>query len=105
MFVTSVNILKETGGNMAETFQTITFTIRERQKIEKKIEALTAQGVMQGLIISCIPFILLVVFFVMDPAYIKPLFTTTPGIFALLIVLTLQIIGGLAIKKVVTIKV
>lgn len=105
MFVTSVNILKETGGNMAETFQTITFTIRERQKVEKKIEALTAQGIMQGLIISCIPFILLAVFWALDPGYIKPLFTTTLGLIALVIVLTLQIIGGLMIKKVVTIKV
>ncbi len=105
MFVTSVNILKETGGNMAETFQTITFTIRERQKVEKKIEALTAQGVMQGIIISCIPLILLVVFWALDPGYIKPLFTTTLGIIALMCVLVLQIIGGLMIKKVVTIKV
>lgn len=105
MFVTSVNILKETGGNMAETFQTITFTIRERQKIEKKIEALTAQGVMQGVIISCIPFLLLLVFFFMDPGYVMPLFNTTLGLVALMIVLALQIIGGLMIKKVVTIKV
>ena len=105
MFVTSVNILKETGGNMAETFQTITFTIRERQKIEKKIEALTAQGIMQGIIISCIPFVLLVVFFFVDPNYIMPLFTTTLGLIALMVVVTLQIIGGLMIKKVVTIKV
>lgn len=105
MFVTSVNILKETGGNMAETFQTITFTIRERQKVEKKIEALTAQGVMQGIIISAIPLILLGVFFVMDPGYVKPLFNTTLGLIALMIVLALQIIGGLMIKKVVTIKV
>ncbi len=105
MFVTSVTILKETGGNMAETFQTITFTIRERQKVEKKIEALTAQGVMQGIIISCIPLILLVVFWALDPGYIKPLFTTTLGIIALMCVLVLQIIGGLMIKKVVTIKV
>ncbi|MEM7646372.1 MAG: type II secretion system F family protein [Pseudomonadota bacterium] len=105
MFVTSVNILKETGGNMAETFQTITFTIRERQKVEKKIEALTAQGIMQGIIISCIPFILLAVFFTVDPNYIMPLFNTTLGLIALAVVITLQIIGGLAIKKVVTIKV
>lgn len=105
MFVTSVNILKETGGNMAETFQTITFTIRERQKIEKKIEALTAQGIMQGIIISCIPFVLLAVFFFVDPNYIKPLFNTTLGIIALMVVFILQIIGGLMIKKVVTIKV
>ncbi len=105
MFVTSVNILKETGGNMAETFQTITFTIRERQKVEKKIEALTAQGIMQGIIISCIPFILLGVFFAVDPNYIMPLFNTTLGLIALAVVIFLQIIGGLMIRKVVTIKV
>jgi tight adherence protein B len=105
MFVTSVNILKETGGNMAETFQTITFTIRERQKVEKKIEALTAQGIMQGIIISLIPFILLGVFFAIDPNYIKPLFTTTLGLILFAVVLLLQIVGGLMIRKVVTIKV
>jgi tight adherence protein B len=105
MFVTSVNILKETGGNMAETFQTITYTVRERQKVEKKIEALTAQGIMQGIIISCIPLVLLAIFWAIDPGYIKPLFTTTLGLVLLMIVLALQIIGGLMIRKVVTIKV
>src|SRR5690606_27062927 len=44
MFVTSVNILKETGGNLAETFDTIVTTIRERLKVQKKISAMTAQG-------------------------------------------------------------
>ena len=105
MFVTSVNILKETGGNMAETFQTITFTIRERQKVEKKIQALTAQGIMQGVIISCIPFLLLGIFFAVDPNYVMPLFTTTLGLIALLLVIGLQILGGLLIRKIVTIKV
>ncbi|MCJ8277126.1 MAG: type II secretion system F family protein [Bdellovibrionales bacterium] len=105
MFVTSVNILKETGGNMAETFQTITFTIRERQKIEKKIEALTAQGIMQGIIISSVPFILLGVFFAVDPNYVMPLFTTTLGLIAFMVVIALQIMGGLMIKKIVSIKV
>lgn len=105
MFVTGVNILKETGGNMAETFQTITYTIRERQKIEKKIQALTAQGIMQGIIITCVPFVLMAVFFAIDPAMVKPLFTTFLGIVALTVVLGLQILGGLMIRKIVTIKV
>jgi len=105
MFVTAVNILKETGGNMAETFQTINFTIRERQKIEKKIEALTAQGVMQGIIISMVPFILLVIFYMADPSYVMPMFTTALGWVFLSIVLILQIVGGLMIKKIITIKV
>ncbi len=105
MFVTAINILKETGGNLAETFQTIVLTIRERQKVEKKIQALTAQGLMQGIIVTLIPFLLMVVFMVIDPSFIKPMFSTTLGLVLLFVMLALQIIGGVVIKKLVTIKV
>lgn len=105
MFVTAINILKETGGNMSETFQTIVSTIRERQKLEKKISAMTAQGVMQGIIITSIPFILGVVFFVVSPDMITPMFSTTIGLVLLGVMLVLQVIGGVMIKKIVTIKV
>lgn len=105
MFVTSINILKETGGNLAETFQTIVLTVRERQKIEKKIQAMTAQGLMQGVIVTAIPFVLGLVFFLMDPEFITPMFNTTLGLVLLFVMLGLQIIGGIVIKKVVTIKV
>ncbi len=105
MFVTSINILKETGGNMAETFATIVVTIRERQKLEKKIQALTAQGIMQGVIITLVPLILLVVFLILDPAFVMPLFTTTLGVVLLLTMVGLQIIGGLMIRKIVKINV
>lgn len=105
MFVTAVNILKETGGNLAETFSTIVTVIRERQKIQKKISAMTAQGTMQAVIITLVPFILLAIFLVIDPEYVKPLFTKPLGWFALAMMLGLQVIGGVIMKKVVTIKV
>lgn len=105
MFVTAVVILKETGGNMAETFQTITSTVRERQKVEKKIEAMTAQGNMQAIIVTLVPLILLGVFLALDPDYVMPLFTKPLGWFCLLIVVTLQIIGLVVMRKIVTIKV
>ncbi|MBX9767912.1 MAG: type II secretion system F family protein [Bdellovibrionales bacterium] len=105
MFVTSVNILNQTGKGLATTFTTIMETIRERQKITKKIEALTAQGIMQGIIISCVPFILMAIFLAIDPGFIKPLFNSTLGVIFLLIMLTLQVIGGLVIRKIVNIKV
>jgi len=105
MFVTSVNILKETGGNLAETFQTITTTVRERQKVEKKIQALTAQGTMQAIIISLVPFLLLAMFLVLDPNYVMPLFTKPLGWVALALMLILQTIGLIVMKKIVTIKV
>lgn len=105
MFVTSINILKETGGNLAETFETIVYVIRERQKIEKKIEAITAKGVMQGIIVMLVPFIIFIVFMFMDPSFIKPMYTTTMGYILIFVMLVLQIIGGIWIKKIVTIKV
>ena len=105
MFVTTVNILKETGGDMSETFSIIVETIRERQKVQKKIEALTAQGLMQGVIMAMVPFVLMVGFLIFDPDYIMPMFSTTLGIVLLFIMLILQAVGGVVIKRVVTIKV
>ena len=105
MLVNSINILKETGGNLAETFATIVSTIRERQKIEKKIQALTAQGITQGIIITLVPFILLVVFWVIDSNYIRPMFSTTLGWILLFVMLILQILGGLMIRRIVKINV
>ena len=105
MLVTAVNILKETGGNLAETFETIVLTVRERQKIEKRIEAMTAQGIMQAIIMTLVPFVILVVMLLVSPNFVKPLFTTALGWFALFIMLGLQVIGGVAMKKIVTIKV
>jgi tight adherence protein B len=105
MFVTAVNILKETGGNLAETFQTITTTVRERQKVEKKIEALTAQGNMQAIIITLVPLMLLGIFLVLDPPYVMPLFTKPLGWVCLALMLTLQVVGLYVMRKIVTIKV
>lgn len=105
MFVTAINILKETGGNLAETFATIVLTIRERQKVEKKIQAMTAQGLMQGIIITLVPLGLILIFMLVNPSYITPMFTTALGLVMLLFMFTLQIIGGLTIRKIVKISV
>lgn len=105
MLVTAINILRETGGDLSQTFESIVFTIRERQKLEKKIEALTAMGRFQGLIVTLIPFVLAVIFFLVDPEMMMPMFTTTLGWFLIGVMITLQFIGGFLIRKIVTIKV
>lgn len=105
MLVTAINILRETGGDLAQTFDNIVFTIRERQKLEKKIQALTAMGRFQGLIVTLIPFVLMLIFFFVDPKMIMPMFTTTLGLILLGVMIMLQVIGGFLIRKIVTIKV
>ncbi len=105
MFVTSVIVLRETGGNLAETFDTIVHTIRERLKLENKISAITAQGVWQGRILTLAPFVLMLALNSIDPTHMQPLFTTLPGYILLAIMLTLIGVGALMIKKIVTIRI
>ncbi|MDR3607407.1 MAG: type II secretion system F family protein [Oligoflexia bacterium] len=105
MFVTSVNILKETGGNLAETFDTIVTTIRDRIKVEQKIDALTSQGFMQGMFAMAIPPILGAFFYQTDPDYMRPLFTTVLGWIAVMSIIGLEVIGFFVIMKIVKIDV
>lgn len=105
MFTTSVNILKETGGNLAETFDSISITIRERIKIEAKISAMVSQGVMQGIIVVLMPFALGAILYTIDPERIAPMFTTIPGWILLVAMMTLQFLGGYTIWKIVQVKV
>jgi tight adherence protein B len=105
MFVTSINILRETGGNLSETFDNIAHTIRERIKLESKIQAMTMQGVSQGVIIILMPFALGGVLYLINPQHIRLMLTTPIGWIMILMMLGLQIAGGFAIKKIITIKI
>jgi tight adherence protein B len=105
MFVTSVNILKETGGNLAETFDTIVHTIRERIKVEKKIDSLTAQGFYQGMAVMSVAPLMLVMMQQSDPEFMSPMFTSPIGWGILFVALLLEVVGFLVIMKVVKIDV
>lgn len=105
MFATSVNILKETGGNLAETFDNLAHVIRERIKVEAKISAMVTQGVTQGVIVVLMPFALAGILYTIDPDRIRPMFTTSLGLIMIGIMMTLQVAGAFAIWKIVQIRV
>lgn len=105
MFATAILILRETGGNLAETFDTVVYIIRERVKLSAKIMALTAQGITQAIVLVIIPFVLLIVQYFGSPDTVSLFFTTPLGYVFLSAMFILQGLGGLFIKKIVTIKV
>ena len=105
MFVTSINILKETGGNLAETFDTIVITIRDRIKVEAKISAMTTSGKTQGFVIMGIPPLLTLVFYLTDPTFMSPMFTTALGWVFIMVVLVLEALGYFVIMRVIKIEV
>jgi len=105
MFVTGVNILKETGGNLSETFDTIVITIRERIKVENKISSMTAMQFYQGMTLLCLPPGLALVFYLADPEFMSPVFTNPYGIAILMLVVVLMVLAFFTITKIVKVEV
>lgn len=105
MVVNAVLILRETGGNLSETFETIVHTFTEREKVKDKISTLTAQGRVQGVILMAMPFVLGYLLNLVNPEYMQPLFTTVLGWILLTFMVLMLLAGGLLIRKIVTIDV
>jgi tight adherence protein B len=103
--VHSIVTLRETGGNLSETFMTVAHTIVERKKVEGKIASLTAQGLYQGLAMCAMPFVMGAMFFFMDPAYMEPMLTTGLGWAMWVAVIVLDALGMWMIMKIVDIDV
>jgi tight adherence protein B len=115
LVVTAVNIQREVGGNLAEVLDSISFTIRERVRIKGEIQTLTAQGRISGTIISLLPVALGFLLFLINPTYISELWVMEPpfiipqvfpcGWLVIGIGVTMIVIGGLAIRKIVDIEI
>ncbi len=104
MFVTSVNILKETGGNLAEVFDTIIIVIRERIRLSQKIQQYTASGMFQGMTIAAMPFGIGTIYYFTDPKSMENMFRHPLGIIMAIAAVLLDGIGFFIILKIVKIK-
>jgi tight adherence protein B len=104
-FVTSVNIQRQTGGDLAEILDRIGHVIRERFKILGQVKALTAEGRLSGMVLIAMPIGLFLMMLHMKPDYISLLWTDPMGIKMSIGAIVLMIIGSYAIKKIVDIKV
>jgi tight adherence protein B len=91
--VDSILTLRETGGNLSETFQVIASTVVERKKVQGKIKAMTAQGMSQGVIVCLMPIVMMLIFGLIDPNYMLPFFTTPIGWMMLMLVFALDGMG------------
>lgn len=104
-FVTSVNIQRQTGGDLAEILDRIGHVIRERFKILGQVKALTAEGRLSGIVLIAMPIGLFFMMMYMKPDYISLLWTDPMGVKMSIGAIVLMLIGAYAIKKIVDIKV
>lgn len=103
LVVTATQIANEVGGNLSEIFQRLADSLRRKMAMEGKIKALTAQGVLQGWVVGLLPMFIIGALYFVDRANIEPIFTNLLGWIFLCIILILEMIGGLMIRKIVNI--
>jgi tight adherence protein B len=105
MFVVSLSVQSETGGNLAEILENLSQVIRERQSMMLKVRALSSEGRMTALMLTVLPVFTFVSLFLLNPSFFldvanDPWFV--PG-FTMLIIL--YVIGFVSIRKMVDLKV
>jgi tight adherence protein B len=104
-FVTAVMLQRETGGNLAEILDNLSYLIRERFKIMRQVRVYTAQGRLTMMLLMGLPPIIVVTMLLMNPAFIRPLFADPIGHTLIVAGLTLQTVGYFIIRRIIRIQV
>jgi tight adherence protein B len=104
-FVTALLIQKETGGNLAEVLDNLSHVIRDRFRLLGEVRIRTAQGRLTAAILIALPPVMLVLMRTMNPGYARLLFEDPWGPYMLGAAALLQVIGAIALWKIVNIEV
>lgn len=105
MFVVSLSVQQETGGNLAEILENLTKVIRERQALLLKVRALSSEGRMTGLMLSVLPAFTFIVTFTSNPKFFLAVADDPIFVPAFAILLILWTIGVFMIRKLIDLKV
>jgi tight adherence protein B len=80
-------------------------TIRDRYALKRQIKALSAEGRLSSVILSVLPVLLFAGLLLLNPVFLRPLYTTTVGVMMMAGAAVLMIIGVFWLKKTTEIKV
>jgi tight adherence protein B len=104
-FVTAVMLQRETGGNLAEILDNLSYVIRERFKILRQVRVHTAQGRLTMVLLMALPPTIVLIMQLLNPGFIRPLFVDPIGHALIVGGITLQTLGYFFIRKIIRIQV
>jgi tight adherence protein B len=102
---TAILLQKESGGNLAQILDKTSLVVRERARLRGQLRIYTAQGRITGWILCAAPFFMFGLISVFNRQYEKALFADPLGMKMIYGGLILMVIGILAIRKIIDIKV
>jgi tight adherence protein B len=105
ILVTAILIQREVGGNLAEVLDNLATVIRARFTIRRQLRVYTAQGRFTGYTLAVLPIIVGTCIYMLNPSYMKLLFTHPIGKLMVTVAAVMQVIGYLWIRKIVDIEI
>ena len=99
----AIETARRTGGNLVEVFDNIAKTIRERLRIRARIRTLTAQGRMQGAVLTLMPVFVGAALHFLEPGLFGPFLHSSTGLLVLGATAALLLLGALSIRRIVRI--
>jgi tight adherence protein B len=103
IFVTAVLIQLESGGNLAEILDNLSKIIRDRFRFRRQLRTHTAHGRMTGAVLGLAPVVAGVGMFALNPEYMRVLFVDPLGRLMLAMAAGLQIVGFIAVRRIMDI--
>lgn len=100
----TVGVSTASGGNLSDSLDRLAAAWRQHLILEEKVDALTAQGRLQAWVMAALPFILVFALSVLDPKSMQSLWTTTAGHVVVGVVLVLELIGLLWIRRLIRVE-
>jgi tight adherence protein B len=104
-FVIAVLIQRETGGNLSELLTNISRIIRERIKLIGQVRVLSAEGKLSAWILSGLPFGAALMIHLVNPKFLEVLYTDPGGRKMLAVAGGMMVLGVLAMRKIIRIRV
>lgn len=103
--VMAVRIQREVGGNLAEVLSSVAATMRERERLRRQVDVLSAEGRLSAVILVLLPLLFIVYLVIARPEYLGVLYTTPLGILMIIVAILLLIGGSFWLRKVVKVEV
>ena len=97
--VKAIVIQRQVGGNLTVIFSRLVENIREESKLEEKLQAMTAQQKIQSIVVSVMPFVMMLVMFIFNPSQMISFYTSPVGLFVFLFCIVWIGIGMKILKK------
>ncbi len=105
LVATAINTARQTGGELTTVLERLAAVIRERLRIQRKLNAMTSMGKLQAKIIGVMPLLLIIAIAKIAPDMMDSFFASILGVGIMLAALVLDVCGFLVIRKITTVNI